>query len=143
MAEFLEEKQIEVNKVPCIISKIPAVDAREIFSKYTSSNIPKVGEYEASEAVMLKMMTYVARVTPEGDNIRLTTKALVNNHVPDWETLVKLEWEMLKYNCSFFQNGKASDFLKSIARLAESKGTEMLVGLLGRLSPVGKPPYTN
>lgn len=143
MAEFLEEKQIEVNKVPFIISKIPAVDAREIFSKYTSSNIPKVGEYEASEAVMLKMMTYVARVTPEGDNIRLTTKALVNNHVPDWETLVKLEWEMLKYNCSFFQNGKALDFLKSIARLAESKGTEMLVGLLGRLSPAGKPPSTN
>ena len=49
MSEFLEPKQIEVNGHSFIISKFPAVDGREIVSKYTSSNIPKVGEYAASE----------------------------------------------------------------------------------------------
>lgn len=138
MNEFLEPKQIEVNGYPFVISKIPAVDAREIFSKYASSNIPKLGEYEASEAVMLKMMNYAARVSPSGDEIRLQTRALVNNHVPDWETLGKLEWEMLSYNCSFFQNGKALDFLGSLGALAERKISEMLTGLLGKSLPAGK-----
>lgn len=138
MDEFLEPKEIEIDGFNFIISKIPAVDAREIVAKYTTSNIPKVGEYDASEAVMLKMMTYVARVTPEGKHIRLLTKALVNNHVPNWEILTKIEWEMMRYNCSFFQNGKASDFLGSVMSLARSEVTQMLTNLLGKLLPAEK-----
>lgn len=143
MDEFLEPKEIEIDGVGFVISKIPAVDAREVMAKYTTSNIPKVGEYDASEAVMLKMMGYVARITPEGKHIALKTRALVNNHVPNWEILTKLEWEMMKYNCSFFQNGKASDFLGSVLSLARSEATQMLTTLLGKLLPAEKPHSEN
>lgn len=143
MSEFLEPKQIEVNGLSFIISKFPAVDGREIVSKYTSSNIPKVGEYAASEEIMLKLMSYVAKVLPDGTEIPLKTRVLVNNHVPNWETLTKLEWEMMRYNCSFFQNGKASDFLKSIAALAKSETSKILTDLLGKLPIPGKQPSGN
>lgn len=133
MSEFLEPKEIEIDGCTFIISKFPAVEGREIFAKYTSSNMPKVGQYEASEAIMLKMMSYVQRVPADGsDPVRLQTKTLVNNHVPNWEVLAKLEWQMLKYNFSFFQNGKASDFLKNVGALARSEASKMLTDLLGK-----------
>lgn len=144
MSEFLEPKQVEIDGCSFIISKFPAVEGREIYAKYTSSNIPKVGQYEASEAIMLKMMTYVQRVPADGtDPVRLQTKALVNNHVPNWEVLAKLEWAMLQYNFSFFQNGKASGFLEKLGVLAQSKASEMLTGLLGKLSQAEKRPSKN
>lgn len=144
MSEFLEPKEIEINGYTFIISKFPAVEGREIFAKYTSSNMPKVGQYEASEAIMLKMMTYVQRVPADGsDPVRLQTKTLVNNHVPNWEILAKLEWQMLKYNFSFFQNGKASDFLKNVGALARSEASKMLTDLLGKSLQAAKPHSEN
>lgn len=143
MSEFLEPKEIEINGLSFIISKFPATTGREIVARYTCANIPKVGNYNESEAVMLKLMSHVARVTAAGDEIRLSNRALVDNHVPDWETLTRLEWEMMQYNCSFFQNGKASDFFQNLGRLASSKVTEMLTGLLARSSPAAKPPSAN
>lgn len=144
MSEFLEPKEIEVDGYTFIISKFPAVEGREIFAKYTSSNIPKVGQYEASEAIMLKMMTYVQRVPADGsDPVRLQTKTLVNNHVPNWEILAKLEWQMLKYNFSFFQNGKASDFLKNVGALARSEASKMLTDLLGKSLQAAKQRSEN
>lgn len=144
MSEFLEPKEIEIDGYTFIISKFPAVEGREIFAKYTSSNMPKVGQYEASEAIMLKMMTYVQRVPADGsDPVRLQTKTLVNNHVPNWEILAKLEWQMLKYNFSFFQNGKASDFLKNVGALARSEASKMLTDLLGKSLQAAKPHSEN
>lgn len=90
-----------------IISRLPAVEGREILSLYPLSNAPKIGDYANSEKGMLLLMKYVERVYPD-NNIRLTTKALIDNHVPDAETLVKLELEALKYNVSFFKNANHS-----------------------------------
>lgn len=144
MSEFLEPKQIEIDGCAFIISKLPAVEGREVFSKYASSNVPKVGQYEASEAIMLKLMTYVQRVPADGSEpIQLSTKVLVNNHVPNWEVLTKLEWQMLKYNFSFFQNGKASDFLKNVGALAKSEASKMLTDLLGKSLQAAKQHSEN
>ena len=56
---------------------------------------------------MLKLMCFVA-VPIEGTTpIRLMTRELVDNHAGDWETLVKIEKEMMEYNCSFFKEGRA------------------------------------
>lgn len=144
MSEFLEPKEIEIDGCTFVISKFPAVEGREIFAKYASSNIPKVGQYEASEAVMLKMMAYVQRVPADGSEpVRLQTKTLVNNHVPNWEILAKLEWHMLQYNFSFFRDGKALGFCEKLEVLATSKVSAMLTGLLEKLSPAAKPPSEN
>lgn len=114
-----------------IISKFPATVGREIITKYPVANLPKIGEYTVSEEIMLKLMCYVERVY-EDRTLALTNKALVDNHVPNWEILVKLELAMIEYNCSFFRNGKGLDFLKRLQSLAEPKIIEMLTALSGK-----------
>lgn len=141
--ELLEPKEIEINGGVYKIGKFPAIAGREILSKYPLSNIPKLGDYPASEEVMLKLMSFVERITPEGQTIRLTSRALIDNHVKDWETLVKIEIASLEHNCSFFQNGKALSFLKKSLGLAEAKITEILTALLAQSLQAAKQPSEN
>lgn len=121
-----------------ILSKFPAIAGREIVSKYPLSNIPKVGEYQQSEEVMLKLMAYVGVPREKGDPLTLTTRALVDNHVGDWETLAKVEWAMLEYNCSFFGQGSNSAFLESLSKKAVTWITQTLTPLLERSSQAAK-----
>lgn len=119
--ELIKPKEITVkdsdgDEKTFIISKIPAVDAREVLSKYPTANIPKVGEYRTSEDAMLLMLKYVAVPIEGREPIKLTSKALINNHVIDGEQLMRLELEMLQYNTSFFGKGGNSDFLGGLIR---------------------------
>ena len=95
------------------LSKFDCISGREIVAKYPVSNLPKLGEYEISQSIMLKLMSFVY-VDVNGTPMPLNNPTLITNHVPDWEVLAKLEREMLSYNCSFFQNGKG---LTSLAEL--------------------------
>ncbi|PSZ18168.1 hypothetical protein [Escherichia sp. 4726-5] len=113
MAELLEPKGVTVkdragNDVPFIIGKFPAIAAREIAAKYPTSIAAlakqwEENQYGESEKIMLKAMTFVDRVLDDGSTIRLSTAALVDNHVPDGEALMRLEKELLEYNFSFFE----------------------------------------
>lgn len=124
-----------------VISKLPATVGREILVKYIPAIMPKIGDYKVSEEVMFKMMAYVAVKfdDPAIAPLRLTTEALINNHVPDWETLSRLELQMIDYNTSFFRNGKALNFLTAFKGKATTKITETLTDLLASLLPVVKP----
>lgn len=126
-----------------IISKFPAVAGREIVTKYPVSNIPKLGEYQQSEEVMLKLMAFTASVSPDGNQVALTTRALVDNHVPDWETLAKLEWSQLEYNTSFFGNGLNSDFFENFSQKAVTWISKTLIPLLATSLQAAKPPSKN
>lgn len=146
MIGLLEPKEFPLttsrgNTKTFILSKFPAIAGREIVAKYPVSNIPKVGEYAASEEVMLKCLSFVAvEVGEPVQQIRLTTRALVDNHAEDWETLARLEFAMLQYNCSFFQNGLNSGFFESISQKAAKWITPILTHLLGQLLDRAKPP---
>lgn len=140
---MIDEKEIEIRGRKYVISKVPATVGREILFKYPTSNIPKIGDYAASQDIMLKMMAYVAAVTPEGQRIELKTQTLVDNHVPNAETLILLEKEMFSYNFDFFHDGNASDFLKALETRATTKGIEILTTLLERLSQAEKQHSTN
>ena len=119
--ELLEPKEVEIDGAVFRLGKFPAVAGREIITKYPISNIPRLGDYEVSEKTMIKLMSFVERVYPDKNlSYRLTTVELINNHVPSWETLVKLEAAELEHNCSFFQNGKSSNFFKRLARASSS-----------------------
>lgn len=137
--ELLQPKEIDINGKTYRISKFPATVGREIVAKYPVSNMPKLGDYKVSEEVMLKLMSYVEAVLPER-SIRLSTQELANNHVPDWEVLAQLEWEMLSYNCSFLTNGKSLSFFEKLAHLAEQKISEILTASLGKSSARAKQP---
>jgi hypothetical protein len=117
-----------------IISKFPAVSGREILTQYPVSAMPKVGDYKVNEDLMLKLMGFVAVPIPAGEPLVLNSRTLVDNHVPDWETLMKLEWAVLSYNSSFFNNGKALGFLESIMEKCQALIVSTLTDLSAKLS---------
>ena len=149
ISPLLEPKRIMVPTMngelrPFIISKFPAVAGREILAQYVPSMLPKVGDYSLNEQLMLKVMNYVAvEIEGRAEPLRLTTRALVDSHVPDWEALARIELAVMDYNCSFFRSGAASTFFAGLGAKASTKITETLTGLLASLSQAAKQPSTN
>lgn len=114
-----------------IISKIPyASGGREICSQYLPTAMPKVGDYQVNHQLFLKMMNYVEAVTDNG-NIRLTTAALIDNWVSDFQTGIKLEKEMLEYNLGFFDTGKILSSLQGLTKNAQPLIIKILSQLQG------------
>lgn len=133
MADLINPKELiikfEGEEYKFNISKLPATVAREIISKYPVSNMPKLGDYNVSEETMLKLISYTERVYD--DRVQpLTSKALIDNHIPSWEILVKLEAYMLDYNCSFFDIGKVLNSLNEWKALAQPKNIKTLMDSL-------------
>lgn len=144
---MLEPKTIQVKtqagvEKTFIISKFPAIAGREIICKYPMSGLPKIGDYAVNEETMLKLISYVS-VQTEGGDVRLQTRELVDNHIPDWETLSKIEIEMMSYNCSFFQNGMISDFFDNIKAKAQQLTSKTLTDSLGQLLQTAKQASKN
>ena len=95
-----ETKEIILAGATFVLHKIPPFQGRAIMILYApgEDGIVKAG---ASQEGLLKMMNYVSVKTGEGKNeIALSTEALINNHLPDTQTLLKLEAEMLDFNFS-------------------------------------------
>ena len=122
-----------------ILSNFPAVEGREIVSKYIAANMPKVGDYAESEKIMLKLMNYVA---VENGNVqtRLSTKDLINNHCPGFEELMKVEYAMMEKNCSFFRDGRSLDFFENLTQMVARKVSEMLMLSSVQSSPMTEQP---
>lgn len=138
MADLIKPKEVEVAGIDgvtkkFVISRVPAIPARELVAKYPVSNMPKIGDYAVSEEVMLKLMSYVEVIT-DGGNIRLNSKELVNNHVLCWEMLAKLEMHMMEYNVSFFGRAATSISFEGIKKTARQLITETLTDLSGSSS---------
>jgi hypothetical protein len=104
--------------------------------------MPKIGEYAEGEKIMLKLMSYVA-VESGGVQTRLSTKDLINNHLPGFEELMKVEYAMMEKNCSFFRDGRSLDFFENLVQMALRKASEILTHLSAPSSPTAAPPSTN
>lgn len=124
-----------------VLSKFPAIAGREIVAKYPVSLMPKLGDYEVNEATMLKLMSYVG-VEREagGEPLTLSNMTLVNNHVPDWETLARIEWAMIEYNTSFFGQGPGSTSFGDFGPKLKAWITSTLTDLLAQSSAKAKRP---
>lgn len=96
---LLEPKEIILNGSKYLLSKLPAVAGREIIFGYELISSQKNQDYQFHENMMFKLMRYVGKVI-EGrpEPLILETRELIDNHVKDWNTLIKLEAEMLTYN---------------------------------------------
>ena len=140
--EFTVTDQGGVTKT-FLLSKFDAVAGREIISKYPTSGLPKIGDYKVNEETMLKLMSYVAIEIESGAKIRLSTRALINNHIGDWETLAKIEVAMMEYNCSFFQNGRISTLLEDFVQKLLVKISEISTPSSAQSSQPEKQPSTN
>lgn len=127
------------------VTRIPATYAREIVANYPVSALPKIGDYEVNEKMMLKLLSYAYAYTPDGKQIALTTRTLIDNHVPDWEALAKLELEMVNHNTSFFTSGKSLAFFEDLTAKALALVTQTLTGSSPASSKPseGEPQSTN
>lgn len=138
----IEPIEFELNGKTYTLSKFPAVAGREIIAKYPLTAMPKLGDYAVNEETMLKLMRHV--YIKVGDHlIALENKTLVDNHVKSWEDLAQIEWEMLRYNCSFFQQGRISTFFADIVQKLPTLITRTLTDLSVALSEKGKQPSEN
>lgn len=138
MTELKNPKEVQIDlsdgtSKTYIISKFPAVAGRKIVANYLMSALPKLGDYDVNEETMVDLMSYVAVVTPAGP-LRLTTRALVDNHVSEWEALADIEIAMMEYNCSFLSDGRAATFFGMLTDRAQGLITQTLSGLSGALT---------
>lgn len=124
-----------------ILSKIPAIQAREIMTQYPISALPRVGDYKVNEQMMFKLVAYVA--VDKDVPLMLNNPVVIANHVPDWELLAKIEMAQAEYNNSFLQNGRISDYLGKFVQKTLQSISQMLMGLSEQSSPTTKQPSTN
>ena len=99
-----------------ILHKFTTRAGREIMTQYPISAVPKLGEYTKNEELTLKMMNFVC-VKSDPNDIQLVTWDLIDNHVPSWETQIKIEGAMIEYNFSFFQQGGISTLLDGFTEM--------------------------
>jgi hypothetical protein len=142
MREFLEPKELELDGKVFILSKFPSIAGREIMAKYPLSGMPKLGDYKVNEETMLKLMEFV-QVKLDSGNLALKTRELVDNHTKGWEVLAKIEWSMIEYNCSFFQDGRISTFFDDFAQKLPALISKILTGCSELLSRKEKQASTS
>jgi len=99
---MLKPKDIEVvdidgKKRTYTITRFPATDGMEIMYRLPTSGIPKIGDFAALKEVRDDVFKFVY-VNAGNEKIPLTTKALIDNHVPDAETAYKVMGAILSYN---------------------------------------------
>lgn len=148
MSALIEPKEIQLQterlgEKTYILSKFPCIAGREIVSQYVSSALPKIGEYKTNEAMMFKLMAFVAVPIEGGPPIRLTTPELINAHVDNFETGLKIEGLMMEYNCSFFRDGRISTFLTGFVQNIPQWISKTLTLLSAQSSDQVKPKSTS
>lgn len=139
----LEPKTIEINGCTFKISKMPCTTAQEVLIQLPQGFIPMLNNFAKTQEMAFKMLSFVERVYKDKPNVPLISKEIIDNHVPDFNTLLALEQECLSYNYDFFEPGKVSNFLNKGLCLAESKVSGMLTDLLDRLLQAAEPHSTN
>lgn len=143
-SSLLEPKTVEINGYKFIISKMPCTVAQEVIFKLPTGLMPIIQNFSQSEEMAFKMLSYCERVYTDGrPNVPLISKEIIDNHVPDFQTLIALEKECIDYNFDFFASGKLLTFLNEGLSLVESKASGILTDLLDRLLQAEKPPFGN
>ena len=98
---LLEPKEVTIKGCKFIISKMPCLAAQEVIIRIGSGIIPLINQYAISEDMVIKMLSCCQRVYEDKPNVPLISKDIINNHIPDFEVLIQLENECLKYNYDF------------------------------------------
>lgn len=137
MAELIQPKEFTLAgkdgvERTYVLSILPYPVGRKVAALYPTANMPKVGDYNVSQEVMQDLFKHIAVRREDADDLRLTTLALISNHVPDAVTGLKLEAAMLAYNFDFFGQGGLSKFL---ATFLETR----LPSLIKTLTPLLPP----
>jgi hypothetical protein len=138
MAELLNPEDVVITSKDgvtrtYVIHTLPYPEGRKVAALYPVANMPKVGDYKVSEEVMQVLFKFVAvRNEETGVEQRLTTMALIANHVPDAMTGLQLEVRMLAKNFDFFGKG---GLFASLSRFLEQRLPSIIQTLIPLLPP--------
>ena len=116
-----------------IITRFPATVGMEILYRLPTSGVPNIGDFEALKVVRDDIFKYIY-VTTDGGDIALTTHALIDNHVGDAETAVKIMGAILTYNYSFLGKIVSGGFLESVTAKIPAIASKLLIQFKDALS---------
>lgn len=105
-------KEIEIQEKKFFINKFAPSVGRRIAIGYSIGMLNKAHSYVKNEACMLELMAHVG-VPVEGKIIWLGSMDLIDAHVPDWWSLVQLEFETIKHNSSFLADSDLLGIVKA------------------------------
>lgn len=130
---MIDKKDFVINGKTFYVTKFPAFDGISIMTRFPMSSIPKLGDHKIMMDTVAQILNYVYVPMPNNESLRLSTIDLIDAHVPDWETGLKIVGAMVEHNCSFFQDGRLSNFLENLEQSVQTWSTKTLVPLLERL----------
>ena len=111
LKKFIEPKPIKIGDKNFFISKIPAIQAQQIYGAIMKE-CKEDGDLAMtylSEETGLSLLTYAAYdQLGEGDSehlVQLDASAAVNAYCSDLTTLIELEAAMIRYNFGFLFDG--------------------------------------
>lgn len=136
---LLSPKEVTINGCRFLISRMPCMTAQEVIVRIPAGILPLINQYAISEEMVVKMLSCCQRMYDDKPNVPLISKEIINNHVPDFDTLLQLENECLKYNYDFFNQGKVLTFLAQGLSRVESSLSGILTDLLDKLLQAEKP----
>lgn len=108
-----------------------AVEALAIGMKTSKDNF---GTFSKQVPELANRMCSYVEAESNGHWVRLSTPDLIDNHVPDYEVLMKLMWEVHDYNAKSLKSGVLFQKCLTLTQGAESQLTKILTGLSGSSS---------
>ena len=111
--KFLEPKEIEIDGSRYVISRIPAIQAQQIYRSIMqeSKEDGDIAMTYLSESTAVALLSYAARVDGENDWVALENQSVINFSFPSLTNLIKLEAAMIRYNFSFLFDGTLREVL--------------------------------
>lgn len=137
-----QEKDIEIRGQKFHIKQMSATMGRKMLLEYPKQNMPKIGEYSQSEALMLEMMKDCVQIELSNGAKLALDKTLIDQHL-DLDTLIELEREVLAYSSDFFTKESLYSFVGAIGELVLKQLNQILTALSQELSQNGSQPSTN
>lgn len=115
--KFLEPKEIEIDGHKFVISKIPAIQAQQVYRMIMqeSKEDGDVAMTYLSEETTVALLSYSAVVLAEGGADSWTVldnEGQINIACERIEVLIKLEAAMIRYNFGFLFDGTLQDVLE-------------------------------
>lgn len=130
---LLKPKEIEINGYKFVISQMPCTVGQEVAFKLPTGLIPVLGNFTQAEDMYVKMLSFCERVYDDGKRVKLINKDIIDNHVPDFQTLLLLEREVIEYNYGFFNSEKILTLLNTLLSRVELKASKILTDFLDKL----------
>lgn len=131
----IELKDLDGDTHKFIISRFNALDGYELISNFPKTMFNKGGEsFKDHKEVLIKIFSHVEAFKQDGNTIRLTSEALINNHIPDYELLMKILKEVGTYNSSFLGNVSGLSIIDQIKTKLPTLAQKILMDSLKQLS---------